>query len=212
QELAIRFPHRVRGLVLVATASSGPLAAPAPIAGLARATAAIVADSVRRRRLWLGRALFSTEFAGRSDSDPVISSVVRDPPPPWALFGQLMAFTTHDRDRDLGRIRAPTLVLHGDRDLLVSVANTHRLTAGIHEAELRVIAGAGHGCMLEQREVVVEAICEWLDRHAPIAPGPEPTGLGVLTERITRKAAVPLGTLRVQRNSLALAYRAITSL
>src|SRR5207247_9809611 len=133
--------------------------------------------SVRRRRLWLGRALFSTEFADRSDSDPVISSVVRDPPPPWALFGQLMAFTTHDRDRDLVRIRAPTLILHGDRDLLVSVANAHRLAAGIPNAELHVVECAGHGCQFEQQEPVFDAICEWLDRQDPIAPADRPTGV-----------------------------------
>jgi 3-oxoadipate enol-lactonase len=209
QELAIRFPHRVRALVLVGTATSGPLATPPPIEGLARATAYTVADSVRRRQLWLGRAVFADDFAAGNEANPIIRSLASYLPPPWTLFGQVLAFATHERQRDLGRIRAPTLILHGERDRLVSIANTYRLAAGIPNAALHVVPGAGHGCLFEQSEPVLETICQWIDRHGPIDSAARPTGVAALTERITRKAAVPIGAWRVQRNLLALVYRAL---
>lgn len=197
QELAIRFPHRVRTLVLVGTASSGPLATPAPIGGLARATADVVADSVRRRKLWLGRAVFADEFGLADDAGPVLDSLLRDLPPPWTVFGQVLAFATHDRDRDLGRIEAPTLILHGERDVLVSIANARRLATGIPTVALHVVPGAGHGCLLEQPETVFSAIGAWIERHGPFPPRAGPTGAAAFTERIARAAAIPIGACRV---------------
>jgi pimeloyl-ACP methyl ester carboxylesterase len=203
QELALRFPHRVRALVLVGTASSAPLAVPPPLGGLARATASVVADSVRRRQLWLGRAMFADDFATRNEADPIVNSLTRYLPSPWALCGQVLAFATHDRDRDLGRINAPTLILHGERDLLVSVANTHRLATRIPNAVLHIVPGAGHGCLFEQQELVFEALCQWIDRQGPVPPAARPAGLAVFAERITRPAALPIGAWRVQQSALA---------
>lgn len=197
QELAIRFPHRVRTLVLVGTASSGPLAVPAPLRGLARATAHVVADSVRRRQLWVGRAMFGDDFAVSTEADPIIDSLSRYLPPPWALFGQVLAFATHDRDRDLRRIRAPTLVLHGERDVLVSIANSDRLASGIPSAALHVFPGAGHGCLLEQPATVFDVICAWIDRQGSITLPARPTGAAAFRERITRQAAIPIGATRL---------------
>jgi pimeloyl-ACP methyl ester carboxylesterase len=202
QELAIRFPHRVRTLMLAGTASSGPLAVPAPIGVLAKAAVYMVADSVRRRQLWPGRAVFAADFAARQEADLIIRSMARDFPPAWTLCGQLLAFATHERSRDLGRVRAPTLILHGERDLLVSITNTRRLTAGIPNTTLHVVPGAGHGCLLEQAGPVFDTICDWLDRQDPTAPATRPAALATLTERVTRRAAVPIGIWRVQREAL----------
>jgi len=197
QELAIRFPDRMGTLVLVGTASSGALAAPAPIGGLTRATAGVVADSVRRRQLWLGRAVFADEFGLGDAAGPILDSLLRDLPPPWTVVGQVLAYATHDRDRDLGRIHAPTLILHGERDVLVSIANAHRLAAGIPNAALHVVPGAGHGCLLEQPRAVFHAIGTWIDRQGPLAPPARSTGAAAFTERITRTVAIPIGAWRV---------------
>jgi pimeloyl-ACP methyl ester carboxylesterase len=214
QELALRFPHRVRGMVLLGTASAGPLATPPPIGGLLRATGRIVAGSLSRRRLWLAPALFASEFPVREPdrAKEVNRRLTQGVAPPSTIFGQLLAFSTHDRDRDLGRIRAPTLVVHGELDALVSVANAHRLAGGIPDAEIHIVRGAGHGCLIEEQQAVFETICDWLDRRSPIATPPAPRGLAALVEPLTRKAAVPIGAVRVQRNSLALAWRALNEL
>ena len=50
----------------------------------------------------------------------------------------------------LHRVRAPTLVLHGGRDVMAPVANAHLLADGIPGAELHVVPEAGHAVPLEQ--------------------------------------------------------------
>jgi pimeloyl-ACP methyl ester carboxylesterase len=62
------------------------------------------------------------------------------------------ACTSHDATARLGRIKAPTLVVAGDRDLLVPPPHARQVAAGIGGAKLSVIGGAGH--------------VPWLDRPA----------------------------------------------
>ena len=76
----------------------------------------------------------------------------------------IQAFDSFDR---LPRINAPTLVLHGDRDVLVPVPNARVLKGRIPGAELRVLPGAGHVFTWEFPEESSAAVVEFLTR-API--------------------------------------------
>jgi fermentation-respiration switch protein FrsA (DUF1100 family) len=128
--------------------------------------------------------------------------------PPWSIAGQFLAAGLHDRALDLHRVTAPTLILHGERDLLVPVANARRLAAAIPDAELHVIGGSGHAVELERRDDVLSIACDWLVRRAPAAGSP-PAAAAVVGERLTRTLAVPLGVLRVVRSSAVLVGRAL---
>ena len=195
QELALRFPHRVRGLMLVSTGPSGPLATPPHPGRLARVSARAVHDSVRQRRFALGATLYDAANV----EDRVFERAL-----PWTLVAHLTAFSTHDRERHLHRIQAPTLVLHGGRDALVSAHNARRLARRIPRAELHVIEDAGHGLLLEREAEVYRTITAWLDRTGAIIPPPSPGVTAVRREQLTRLGAIPLGTLRVQANAVAL--------
>ena len=61
------------------------------------------------------------------------------------------------RDR-LAEITMPTIVLHGSRDSLFSVDVAEDLAAGLPNAELRIVEGAGHGLPLTHGEEVVRAV------------------------------------------------------
>jgi len=64
---------------------------------------------------------------------------------PQGVARQLIAvLASGDRSKDLATIRAPTLVLHGDRDPLVPLAGGKDTAAKIPGARLRIIAGMGH--------------------------------------------------------------------
>jgi len=76
----------------------------------------------------------------------------------------IQAFDSFDR---LPQINAPTLILHGECDLLVPVANAHVLKDRIPAAELRVLPGAGHVFTWEFPEVSAAAVVEFLTK-API--------------------------------------------
>ena len=210
QELALRFPDRVRGLILISTSAAGPLSAWPDPRTLAAVTGRVVGGSVRRRRLWLGPAFFSPDFL---DDEPDRAEAILKPltahlAPPWSIAGQFCAAGLHDRALDLGRIGAPTLVLHGDRDLLVPVSNARRLADGIEDAELRVFPGAGHGFELARPEATCSVVCDWLERRRPTAS--ERRGAAAArTERLTRGLAAPLSGLRLARSFGVLASRAL---
>jgi 3-oxoadipate enol-lactonase len=169
QELALRHPDRVRGLILMSTSTSGllPLADPRRAA---TAAAGILRGSLRRRRLWLGPAVFSRGFLEREPqrAEALLGSAGSHPAAPWGIAGQLCATALHRRGRDLHRIRAPTLVLHGERDILVPVSSAQRLAEGIPDADLHVFPGVGHAFEYERLDETVALICDWLDRRTPV--------------------------------------------
>jgi pimeloyl-ACP methyl ester carboxylesterase len=210
QELALRFPDRVRGLILVGTSTAGPLSAPPDPRKLALATARIVKESVQRGRLWLAPALFSDGFVEREPdrAGELMRPLTAHPAPPWSIAGQYLAAGLHDRALDLNRIRAPTLVLHGERDVLVPVANAELLARGIPDVELQILGEAGHGLPLERAGETFEIVCEWLERRRPAA-GEHPVATAARAELLTRRLAVPLGALRFGRSSVVLAGRAL---
>jgi pimeloyl-ACP methyl ester carboxylesterase len=211
QELALRFPHRVRGLILVSTSTSGPLSTPPDLRRIAAAAPRMVGGSLLRRRPWLAPALFSPAFVAR---DPDRADALLRPMTAhlsaWGTLGQLCAASLHDRALDLHRIRAPTLVLHGDRDVLVPVSNARLLAAGIPDAELRVFPGAGHGVALEHAEETFSLMCEWLARRRPAA-GKPPSRAASGAERLSRRLAVPIGGFRVGRSSAVRVSRVIAA-
>lgn len=70
---------------------------------------------------------------------------------------------------DLARIVAPTLVLIGDRDDLVSVEEAVRMYRQLPNTELVVVPGANHGDLIFSAEkigLVLPTILDFLQRHA----------------------------------------------
>lgn len=65
--------------------------------------------------------------------------------------------------RRLSRIAAPTLLVWGARDRVLSLGYAERFAARIEAAkELRVIEGAGHLCELDRPEETARAILQWV--------------------------------------------------
>ncbi|MGB3484369.1 MAG: alpha/beta hydrolase [Mycobacterium sp.] len=71
--------------------------------------------------------------------------------------------TTDYRSR-LRDFTQPVLVVHGDRDTGVPVARAIDAAALIPDAQLKVVAGAGHWVQRDQPDVVLTAMLEFLDR------------------------------------------------
>lgn len=154
QELAIRSPQRVRSLVLGCT-SAGGHGAKAPPAGE-------LLGELRRT-------------AGRIPGKVHVGVL--------AAVRQGWAASTHDTTRRLGRIKAPTLVLHGSADTVVPVANAAWLAGRIPTSELRVVTGSGHLLVLES-PTARRALRGWLDEHLDVAAAPPPDAV-MLAEDLT---------------------------
>jgi pimeloyl-ACP methyl ester carboxylesterase len=79
---------------------------------------------------------------------------------PWAAQAAAGAtFYAHDR---LGSLAAPTLVQHGDGDVVVDPRNAELLVESIPDARLSLYPGAGHLFMWQEPERFVRELEEFL--------------------------------------------------
>jgi pimeloyl-ACP methyl ester carboxylesterase len=74
----------------------------------------------------------------------------------------------HDRklQQRLHRITAPTLLIWGEQDRLVPLANGRAYAEAIPHASLRLIPGAGHSVILEQPHACCDQIAAFLEAEA----------------------------------------------
>jgi pimeloyl-ACP methyl ester carboxylesterase len=203
QELALRFPERVRGLVLGATTPGGPRA----IRPTARELAALAGGAAGRRRLDLAAALFSPAFR-REHPERVralLAPFGRHRPAAAGVLAQWWATVYHDTTSRLGQIQAPTLVIHGERDAMSPPANARLLADRIPDAELALIPGAGHAYALEAPERSFRVLADWLDRREPIPAGRPRTGWTARAEPVTRALGLPVGALRTAHSLAGMA-------
>ena len=199
QEFAIRFPERVRGLVLGGTTPGGPRAARPALGELgALAGGAAGGYSGRRDGAWLGKWLFSDEFR-REQPDrarELLRNFARHRPTPQGIWAHLWASVYHDTMSRLHCIQAPTLVMHGERDAMAPISNARLLAERIPDAELAIVPGAGHAYLLERPEASFELLAQWLDRRGPIAAGEPRRGVAARAEPLTRAFGLPIGAAR----------------
>jgi non-heme chloroperoxidase len=80
-----------------------------------------------------------------------------------ASYFCIKAFSETDLTEDLKKIDVPTLVLHGDDDQIVPIANSALLSAKIvRNATLKVIEGASHGLCTTSKDQVNEALLAFI--------------------------------------------------
>ena len=77
---------------------------------------------------------------------------------------QMMAINTFDAYDRLPQIKAKTLVIHGDVDLLVPPLNGKTLSEHIPGAELRTIPGAAHMFFWEEPQKSATMVTEFLSK------------------------------------------------
>ena len=83
-----------------------------------------------------------------------------------AGFGrQLLAIlASGDRTSNLGRVDLPTLVIHGDSDILVQPSGGDATAGAIPGAELMTVEGMGHDLPREVWERIIDGIEETVRR------------------------------------------------
>jgi 3-oxoadipate enol-lactonase len=212
QEMAIRFPDRVRGLVLGGSTAGGPRAI-RPTLREWKALLGAMAGGLREKgRPWLGGALFSPEF--RRDHPERVRELLEffaaHRAPPHGAIAHLLASIYHDTMSRLPLIQAPTLVLHGERDAMAPIANAKLIAQRIPDAELRVVPGAGHAYGLERPEESRDLFVDWLDARSPIAAGRKRRDAAAAVEPATRMLGLPIGVARTGRSLVGFVADKIT--
>ncbi len=164
QKLALRHPNQVDGLVLGCTTPGMRLGVHIPWKVIGKILAAPLLPEEEVHGFTASFAL-SRAFLERH---PEVIDQWRELSERWPVsrigfLGQFAAAATHDMTREqLGRIRARTLLLHGDADQLIPFENSRRLEKLIPGAKLVPVHGAGHDFPVEQPETTARLIGEFL--------------------------------------------------
>jgi pimeloyl-ACP methyl ester carboxylesterase len=94
-------------------------------------------------------------------------------PNPAGVARQLHAITASgDRSRNLREVRAPTVVIHGDRDPLVRPAAGRSVAAAIPGARLVMVPGMGHDLPRELWPLITGELVVNARRVSDPAPAP----------------------------------------
>lgn len=202
QEMALRFPERVRGLVLGCTTPGGPRAARPSLRGLAGMGRAMLGGLFEPGRPALAGAVFSPELR-REQPERVLELLEgfgAHMPTPWGASYHFMASVYHDTLSRLPEMQAPTLVMHGACDAMDPLANSVMMAEAIPDAELALVPGAGHAYPLEAPDVSLDMLLDWLDRKGPIEAGRSREGPAAALEHLTRPFGLLTGSFRTGRS------------
>ena len=198
QELALRFPDRVLSLVLQGTSAGGPRSTGPSVETLGVFALQRLPVSQERKTRALISHLFSPQYAAEHEQE-VMEHLQRLGADRAGLRGALQhlaASSVHDTVLRLPSLQAPTLVLHGELDRMVSPANAEQLAERIPRARLAVVPGAGHVPLLEQPEGVRDLILAWMDELGPVRPGQPLSPVESAAEAWTRTFGLQAGAAR----------------
>jgi poly(3-hydroxyalkanoate) depolymerase len=162
QELARRAPQRVRRLVLCATGPGLGGVPPWPYPAL------LLASPARYHHPSAFRFEVPRIAGGRTRREPELlahqaAARLGRPPDPLGYAFQLYAVAGWTSLPWLHRLRQRTLVVAGDQDPIVPVANAKLLARRIPDARLRLVTGGGHLFLLDEPGTVAADIKRFLD-------------------------------------------------
>ena len=156
QNLAIRHPHKVRKLALGCTNAGGINQQMASADVIANLTDTSSTGDVRQDILNGAWTLLADGALERMPHimDRWIEVSTGNPQTEAAYMAQLQAIATHDVFDQLGSIQMPTLVLHGEDDVLVPVENGRIIANAIPHAKLKTYPSTAHMFFWEAPEAV----------------------------------------------------------
>lgn len=171
QLVAADYPERVLSFTAIFTSTGNPAVPPSKPEAMAVLTTR-APDPAKDMEAYLDHAIRNAYVIG-SPSYPFDEKAARERLRADALrsywptgAGRHLAAVIANGDRrpKLSKIKAPTVVLHGDADPLVSVEGGKDLAANIAGAELRIIPGMGHDLPPGLYDTLIDAISRAVER------------------------------------------------
>ena len=166
QELALRHPGRIRTLTLGCTYCGGPEGRLAEASVIHRLTEGMTSGD-RELAIRTGYEFnVSAAFAAQaSNFDAFHTMATTLPVPVPVIMLQMQAIAGHDTSARLPSLTVPTLVIHGDEDQMLPVANGRLIASLIPGARLEELPGVGHMFWWEQPQRTAQLL-----RHHAVAP------------------------------------------
>lgn len=167
QQFAFSYPKIVQGLILASTCFGGPksraiqpsneimaamFAMPTETISLEEATA------IRRSTAWSEKFLKeNNELVKQMDK-----WISENPQPEYARGRQAEASLSFDSEEFVGKITAPTLILHGEKDQIVVPENAKMLLNAIPNSRLILFRDSPHRILVERYNDVNKLVLNFL--------------------------------------------------
>ena len=152
-ELAVRHAEQIEKLVLVSTSAGGPShVQPNPEIAMLLAPDPNMEIGQRAVRNYSNIMAADYVRAHPEELERIAEVARYRPMSAGGYMRQLQAALAHDVAGELGRVAAPTLVIHGELDPLVPPPNGAHLAARIPGAQHMVYPGVGHIPIIERTE------------------------------------------------------------
>jgi pimeloyl-ACP methyl ester carboxylesterase len=163
QELTLTHPGRVEKLVLCSTAPGGPKAVPMPVATQQVFATYPTMEREAGLRMFVENSLGARGVRERPELvEEIFRYRLGHAPTVEAWVAQATAGATYDSYDRIGAIDVPTLVVHGDADVVVDPGNAALLGELIPNARVELIPDRGHLMVWEDSERVAELVTEFL--------------------------------------------------
>jgi pimeloyl-ACP methyl ester carboxylesterase len=157
QQIALRHPRRVRSLVLGATTPGGRRAELADEEVMTFFTSR--QNLPREEAAWASVAYNYGRRCRDQHSDRIAEDIRHRLDHQFdetAYQAQLMAAAMHNCTSRLSRIGVPALIVHGEEDRVVPVANAHVIAGRLPHGRLHLLEGTGHLYTTEAPEADAE--------------------------------------------------------
>lgn len=163
QELALHYPKKVRRMVLCATVGKSTT-----VLTLLLEVLKFIKQHDHDNAVFPRMALLTgmtTNFLSNTEAVEQMLDLFQNPPFSQsfeAFARQADAIRSFDALDRLGAVRAPTLVLAADQDILTPVSAAREIEAAIPGAQLQILEGGGHAFIWEISEKAHQAVIEFL--------------------------------------------------
>ncbi|UTW54787.1 poly(3-hydroxyalkanoate) depolymerase [Kordiimonas sp. SCSIO 12610] len=160
QQYARSCPERAKSLVLLAT-SAGMVMIPGNLSAITKMASPkryVDPDYMMKN--------FETLYGDIVDSSARGHKTRIQPPSVQGYMYQLLAMIGWTSVHFLPFLKQPTLVMSGDRDHIVPLANSRLLKSLIPHASLKIVKGGGHLFAVSRANQVIPIISSFLNDHA----------------------------------------------
>jgi pimeloyl-ACP methyl ester carboxylesterase len=159
QELVLRYPRRVRSLVLAATAAGSAHGTPITPRGMATLAAAALVPAPLRTHLTALATLAPAHRHKRLATPPTAMVKRRATSASLTgMIGQAFAIFGHRAADRLAQIAVPTLVIHGECDALIDPSHARSLADLIPTARLESWPDTGHDLATEDPRRLADSV------------------------------------------------------
>jgi pimeloyl-ACP methyl ester carboxylesterase len=164
QQFALRYPERVKSLILQSTYCGGPNSIlPEETMSISMGPK-LAPEKLARKMIEL---MITQEFIKQNPAliRQMLAVMSKNLAPSPGMRGQGQAVKSHNTYERLPRIKAPTLVIHGDADRALPVTNSRIIASRIPGAELVILKNAGH-ILIEAGDEPNRIMLDFLRRHS----------------------------------------------